>query len=242
MALVGRLPFTGAHKDKDGLFVAAAGGTICLDELGEMSPGMQVKLLRVLQEREVTKVGSTARVLVDARIVCATNRRLRDEVAFGRFREDLYYRLGVVTIHVPPLRDRIDDLPELVERILRSAAETFGRPVPRLAPAARRLLLAHRWPGNVRELENVLTKAVLMADGGVLGAADVDPSGAPGAPVVPASRAAFRGEEAERMLAVLRACKWNVSEACRTLGMSRATLYRRLKRAGVSPEREGAAR
>ncbi|APR75108.1 Response regulator of zinc sigma-54-dependent two-component system [Minicystis rosea] len=227
--------FTGAHRDREGLLVTARGGTLFLDELGEMPPAMQVKLLRVLQEREVQPLGATVTVSIDVRIVCATNRRLRDEVAAGRFREDLYYRVGVVEITLPPLRDRVDDIPELAARILDDAARSFGRPAPRIAPAAMRALLAHGWPGNVRQLQNVLTKAVLMAERGTIDAADLDlPRAAVAAPALPASRAAFREAEEDRVLAVLRACRWNVTEACKTLDMPRATLYRRLKEYGVS--------
>ncbi|MFT3771248.1 MAG: sigma 54-interacting transcriptional regulator [Minicystis sp.] len=227
--------FTGASRDHEGLLVTARGGTLFLDELGEMPPAMQVKLLRVLQEREVQPLGATSTVSIDVRVVCATNRRLREEVAAGRFREDLYYRVGVVEITLPPLRDRADDIPELASRILADAAQSFGRPAPRLAPAAMRALLAHGWPGNVRQLQNVLTKAVLMAEGGVIDAVDLDlPRATAAAPALPATRAAYREAEEDRVLAVLRACRWNVSEACKTLGMPRATIYRRLKAYGVT--------
>jgi transcriptional regulator with GAF, ATPase, and Fis domain len=233
--------FTGAHRDREGLLSSARGGTLLLDELGEMPHGMQVKLLRVLQEREVVPLGSHAPTPIDVRVVCATNRQIRGEVAAGRFREDLYYRLGVVEIRVPPLRERIEDLPEIAARILAASAETLGRPAPRLAKAALRALLAHAWPGNVRELENVLTKAALMAEGDTLGPEDLElPAPAPAASAVVVDRSGFLHEEEGRILAVLRACRWNVSEAQKTLGIPRATLYRKLKRYGVErPEERG---
>jgi serine/threonine-protein kinase PknK len=200
---------------------------------------MQVKLLRVLQEREVTPLGSNATVPIDVRIVCATNRRLREDVAAGRFREDLYYRVGVVEIVVPPLRDRVEDIPEIAARIVAEASATIGRSAPRLSAGAMRALLGHSWPGNVRELENVLTKAVLMTEGATVQAVDVEvpsSSAAVKATALPADRASFLAAEEGRILAVLRACRWNVSEAGKALGIPRATLYRKLDRYGAVRE------
>jgi transcriptional regulator with GAF, ATPase, and Fis domain len=234
--------YTGATRDREGLLVSARGGTLFLDELGEMPLGMQVKLLRVLQEREVQPLGSSATVPIDVRIVCATNRRLREEVAAGRFREDLYYRVGVVEIVVPPLRDRVEDIPEIAARIVADGAATIGRPAPKIGSAAMRVLLSHPWPGNVRELENVLTKAVLMTEGATIQAADVEvPSASVTAKsaALPADRAGFLAAEQDRILAVLRACRWNVSEAGKALGIPRATLYRKLERFGAVREKEG---
>jgi transcriptional regulator with GAF, ATPase, and Fis domain/tetratricopeptide (TPR) repeat protein len=232
--------FTGATRDRAGLFVSARGGTLFLDELGEMPLGMQVKLLRVLQEREVQPLGSDTTVPIDVRIVCATNRRLRDEVAAGRFREDLYYRVGVVEIVVPPLRERVEDIPEIAARIVADAAATVGRPAPRIGAPALRALLAHPWRGNVRELENVLTKAVVMTEGATIQAADVElptPSSIAKLAALPADRAGFLDDERARILGVLRACRWNVSEAGKALGIPRATLYRKLDRFGATRER-----
>ena len=226
--------FTGAVRDHDGLFVAANGGTLFLDELGEMSKGMQVKLLRVLQEHEVRPVGASQPSAVDVRLVCATNRDLKLEVSQGRFREDLYYRVAVVEVALPPLRDRIEDIPALAERILAGAAERAGRKAPLLTGSAVRALSSHAWPGNVRQLENVLTRACLLAEGKGISAADLglDVEDAATKP-----RRGFRPQEATRMRSALVATGWNVAEAARALDIPRASFYRKLKRYGI--ERDG---
>ncbi|KYF92490.1 hypothetical protein BE20_11565 [Sorangium cellulosum] len=211
--------------------VAARGGTLFLDELGEMPLEVQAKLLRVLQEREVRPVGSAEAVRVDFRLVCATNRDLLAETARGRFREDLYYRVAVVQIRLPPLRDRLEDLPELALHFVRRAAEQLGRPAPQLSREALRRLSQHGWPGNVRELENVITKAVVLCDGRRIGPDDVDlprarEGGGRGAPrALPDERAA--------LLAALERTGWNALQAARDAGMSRATFYRKLRRLGI---------
>ncbi|MFP5380568.1 MAG: sigma 54-interacting transcriptional regulator, partial [Vicinamibacteria bacterium] len=149
--------FTGAVAARRGKFEQASGGTLFLDEIGEVPPAVQVKLLRFLQEKEIERVGGEERIGVDARIVAATNRDLEAEIRTGRFREDLYYRLNVVRIAMPPLRDRLEDLPALVEAILRRVSAELGCTVE-LSPEAREVLPRWRWPGNVRELENVLAR------------------------------------------------------------------------------------
>ncbi|MFT3767119.1 MAG: sigma 54-interacting transcriptional regulator [Minicystis sp.] len=223
--------FTGADRDRTGLIVAAKGGTLFLDELGEMPLEVQAKLLRVVQEREVRPVGAATSIPVDFRLVCATNRDLRAEVARGRFREDLYYRVGVVEVALPPLRDRTEDLPHLAIHFVARAAETLGRPAPKLTGAAMRKLVQYGWPGNVRELENVLTKAVVFASGATIGPDEIElPRAAP----VSLRRAARREDppqkEDERalILAALDRTGWNAALAARDLGMPRATFYRRL--------------
>ncbi|WP_437784418.1 sigma 54-interacting transcriptional regulator [Sorangium sp. So ce1097] len=236
--------FTGADRDRTGLVVAARGGTLFLDELGEMPLEVQAKLLRVLQEREVRPVGSAEAVRVDFRLVCATNRDLLAETARGRFREDLYYRVAVVQIRLPPLRDRLEDLPELALHFVRRAAEQLGRPAPQLSREALRRLGQHRWPGNVRELENVITKAVVLCDGRKIGPDDVDlprprdgaGRGARGGGQPP------RDERDERaaLLGALERTGWNALQAAREAGMSRATFYRKLRRLGI--ERPTSAR
>jgi two-component system, NtrC family, response regulator AtoC len=165
--------FTGAERDREGLFEAAGGGTLFLDEVGELPDFLQVKLLRVLQEGEVRRVGESATRPVDARIVAATNRDLKEEVAAGRFREDLYYRLAVVTLRIPPLRDRPDDLPLLVRHFVKRHGERLGIEVTGVDPLAMRALAAYGWPGNVRELENVLERALVLAEGDRLGVEDL---------------------------------------------------------------------
>jgi len=155
--------FTGAARDKHGLFTAADGGTLFLDEVGELTPPLQVKLLRALQERRIKPVGSVAETEVDVRIIAASNRDLEEEVASERFRSDLYYRLNVITLQVPALRDRAEDIPLLAEHFVRKHAAAMGRPVQHITPEAMSLLCNYHYPGNVRELENVIERAVTLA-------------------------------------------------------------------------------
>ncbi|MFO0618282.1 MAG: sigma-54-dependent Fis family transcriptional regulator [Polyangiaceae bacterium] len=224
--------FTGAAKDRDGLFLAANGGTLFLDEIGEMAPSLQVKLLRVLQNREVQALGAPHPVPIDVRLITATHRDLRVETAAGRFREDLYYRVAVVEITVPALRDRLDDLVWLTPALLARAARELGRPAPEVARDAMSAMMRHDWPGNVRELENVLTKAMVLADREVIHASDLGLDAAPARPraSAPLTRKAHQADEQRRIEAALRASNFNVSEACRSLGIPRATMYRKLKR------------
>lgn len=158
--------FTGASSDRAGLFEQADGGTLLLDEVGEMPLALQVKLLRVLQEGEIRRLGGTTSRQVDVRVLSATARDLQEEVAAGRFREDLYFRLNVFTIQLPPLRERLDDLPLLADQFVRSCSARMGRePVPRITADALRHLMAYSWPGNVRELENVIERSLVLCDG-----------------------------------------------------------------------------
>ncbi|HKV71196.1 MAG TPA: sigma-54 dependent transcriptional regulator, partial [Gemmatimonadales bacterium] len=157
--------FTGAVRDKQGLFAAARGGTFFLDEIGEMSPATQVKLLRVLQEREAIPVGGTEAIPLDVRVVAATNRDLEEEIKRGRFRTDLFYRLNVIAIHLPPLRDRRDDIPIFVDAFLKRIAKEHGEELKSLAPETLDAIMAYDWPGNVRELENALERAVVLVKG-----------------------------------------------------------------------------
>jgi transcriptional regulator with GAF, ATPase, and Fis domain len=222
--------FTGASEDRDGLFVAARGGTLFLDEVGEMPAAMQVKLLRVIQEREVTPLGTAQSTPIDVRLVAASNRSLRDEVDAGRFREDLYYRLGVVEVWVPPLRERPSDIPLIVAALIDQAAERLGRPAPEVSPEAMRALMEHRWGGNVRELENVVTKSLLLAEGDVIERAELGL--ATRGPVRAKTRTEHDEAEGERLLETLRATSWNISETARRLAVSRPTVYRWMKRHG----------
>jgi two-component system response regulator AtoC len=161
--------FSGAHRDRSGLFESAAGGTLFLDEVGELPAALQVKLLRALQEGEVRRVGSDETHHVDVRIVAATNQDLEDAVQNGRFRQDLYYRIAVVPIHLPPLSRRREEIPELARHMLERHARRLGTSVLRIAPAAMEVLLAYSWPGNVRELENVLERALVLAEDDQIG-------------------------------------------------------------------------
>jgi len=230
--------FTGAIKDKDGLLVAAAGGTFFLDEIGEMSAATQVKLLRAIQEREVIPVGATKTVRVDARIIAATNRDLEEEITRGRFRSDLYYRLNVIQLHLPPLRDRREDIPILVSYFLAKSAEAAG--VPALTPTDETLaiLVEYNWPGNVRELQNALERAVVVATGDEILPATLPhrvreaPTPRLGASEAPANPTMEVVERAY-ILWVLQAEGGNKTRAAEVLGIDPSTLYRKLNRYGI---------
>lgn len=220
--------FTGAYARKAGAFEAADRGTIFLDEIGELPLAMQVKLLRVLENRAFPRVGGTEAVSVDIRVIAATNRDLRTLVAQGAFREDLFYRLNVVDIQLPALKDRRDDIPLLAARFVKELAEKDGVAVTGISPAAMKLLEAYDWPGNVRELRNTIEKMVVLSAGGVLDVADVpDPMRAPALPVLSATGTLGENEKAQ-ILAVLKEVGGNRTEAARKLGISRRTLYRKL--------------
>jgi two-component system, NtrC family, response regulator AtoC len=232
--------FTGAIKSKSGLFHAANGGTIFLDEIGELPLEMQAKLLRVLQEREVRPVGSNAPISVDVRVIAATNRDLEAAYREGTFRKDLYFRLNVVTVHLPSLRERRSDIPMLVHHFLNRYAPGTNLQV---TPAAMKSLLQYEWPGNVRELENCVARAVTLGDRQVIDVADLPPAiRAEGAdpsqrmPMESASLSTTALAEMERMtiLKVFEQANGDKALAGRMLGISRATLYRKLKRYNIS--------
>ncbi|MEW6320886.1 MAG: sigma-54 dependent transcriptional regulator [Acidobacteriota bacterium] len=232
--------FTGAIADHKGVFQSAHTGTVFLDEVGEMSPALQVKLLRVLQEGEVRPVGASRTVHVDVRIVGATNVDVEKAVADGRFRQDLFYRLGVVVIQLPPLRHRRDDIPLLVERFLAAACAKAGRRV-NLAPEALAALTAYAWPGNVRELENTVERLVVFCRGTRIELADLPPSMTPRLPEL--DDRLFDGlpplDEVERryLLHVLEQVGGNRTRAADVMGIDRRTLYRMAERFGI-PLRE----
>jgi DNA-binding NtrC family response regulator len=228
--------FTGAHASKRGLFEKADGGTLFLDEIGDMGLVLQGKLLRVLQDREIRAVGGTQSVRVDVRIIAATNRDLEAEIAAGRFREDLFYRLNVIPIHIPPLRERPEDVPALVEAFLRRHADGRRR---FFAPEALERLLAHAWRGNARELENVIERALALSDAETLGPEDVPlPGGV--TPEKPRGEDFLAGAAAHGMTLhelseryteqVLHSTGGNKVQAARILGIDRKTLYRRAER------------
>ncbi|MBN1609333.1 MAG: sigma 54-interacting transcriptional regulator [Polyangiaceae bacterium] len=225
--------FTGADRSREGLLVQARGGTVFLDEVGEMQSAMQTRLLRVIQERELRPLGSDRVISVDLRWVCATNRHLRDEVAAGRFREDLYYRISGVEITLPPLRQRQEDIPALIRHFLTLAVERLGRPVPELTRQALEALTRARWPGNVRQLEHVVTRAVALSDTSRLGIADFDLQEAPN-PQHCLDRQVFERNEAAEIARALSLHRFNVSKVARVLGIPRATLCRKLKRYGLT--------
>jgi DNA-binding NtrC family response regulator len=227
--------FTGAFKDKEGLLVAARGGTFFLDEIGEMSPALQVKLLRTLQEREVVPVGSTRTIETDVRVIAATNRDLEQEMRRGAFRSDLYYRLNVISLHMPPLRDRADDVPVLTEHFLSRFADGGGLEID---DDALDRLARYDWPGNVRELENALERAAVLSGGGRITVEHLpDRVVEPPTPTLVADRSADNPTldtiEKAYVLWVLDAEGGNKARAAEILGIDPSTLYRKLARYGV---------
>jgi two-component system, NtrC family, response regulator AtoC len=224
--------FTGADRAKVGLIESAQGGTVFLDEVGELPLQVQAKLLRVIEDRILLPVGAVQPRPVDVRFVAATNRELEAEVARGRFRQDLLYRLNGVTMRVPPLRERRIEIEPLAERFAARAARSLGQAhPPRLSTEARAWLLEHSWPGNVRELRNVMDRAVLLAGDGLICREHVD-AGAP-----PPGATADAGE-LERITAALARCHGNQTRAARMLGMARSTLVRKLDALGLPRPRK----
>ena len=230
--------FTGAVKDKSGLFTAAAGGTFFLDEIGETTPATQIKLLRVLQHREVIPVGATEAIPIDTRIVAATNRDLEEEIKRGNFRRDLFYRLNVIAIHLPPLRQRVDDIPLLADTFLQRACERHETAPKRFSDAALEALSEYQWPGNVRELENAVERAVILTSGEL-----VERAGLPdrvierrAEPLV-SERAApnptLDTVERAYIMWVLQSEGGNKTRAAEVLGIDPSTLHRKLSRFGV---------
>jgi DNA-binding NtrC family response regulator len=238
--------FTGAVAARRGKFEQADGGTLFLDEVGDMPAAMQAKVLRVLQEGEFERVGGQQTLRCDVRVVAATNKDLPAEVKAGRFREDLYYRLNVVPIHAPPLRERREDVPELATRFLVEACERNGRRAMRLSREALLALQAHEWPGNVRELRNLVERLAILCDGPEIGGAEV-------AEVLPGARrpradrfregASFHDlvEEAEReiVLGALDAHDDHVAETARALGLERSHLYKKMRALGIKRSEGG---
>ena len=239
--------FTGADRDRKGLFREAEGGTILLDEIGEMPTKMQAGLLRVLQEKMVRPVGGVKEEPVDARVITATNRDLEQMVATGSFRDDLFYRLHVVEIRVPSLRERNDDVPPLIDHFLTLFSARYRRDKKTISRDALRRLVAYDWPGNVRQLEHVLLNAWLMSEGAEIQPDDLqlqDPPRAvqgevssirPSQAPVPVARTKeeFKDTERERILSALSSCNWNRVQAAKMIGIPRRTFYRRLKEYGI---------
>ncbi|MFZ1201200.1 MAG: sigma 54-interacting transcriptional regulator, partial [Desulfobacterales bacterium] len=238
---------TGAERRKEGCFVLAGGGSLFLDEVSEMTVTMQVKLLRVIQEREVVRVGGETPLPVDVRVICATNKSLEDLVRQGRFREDLYYRLNVVGLSLPPLRGRREDIPLLAQHFSDVFAERNRKPVKGFTPRAMDAILKHAWPGNVRELMNAVERGVVLTRGDYLDLVDLRmaprPSEHAPAREGPATADPAPLEEVERA-AILRAFEMaggNKSEAARQLGITRKTLHKKLLRYAAAARKKAAS-
>jgi DNA-binding NtrC family response regulator len=232
--------FTGAIRDKEGLFKVANGGTLFLDEIGDMSPSLQVKLLRALQEREVLPVGATRPIKIDVRIIAATNCDIERKQQTGEFRLDLYYRLSVIPVHIKPLRDRKDDILELAEHFLDRVSHRIGVPEKTLSPEVKKLFTLYAWPGNVRELENTIEQVVILSEGTV-----ILPGALPGK-IKSSETSSFQlsagmsggsleDVEKEYMLRVLEETGWQKKRASEILGIDPSTIYRKLQRYGIDP-------
>jgi len=230
--------FTGADQRRAGTFEAASGGTLFLDEIGELPLEMQGKFLRVLEERKLRRLGGKLEVDVDARVLCASNRDLKAETRAGRFREDLYFRLHVFVIHLPPLRERLEDIPLLVQHFIEKFAGETGKHVHGVTAAALELLQRHPWPGNIRELRNVVERAMILVDGELIGEEhlppDLRPSPAAGDPGLRLPLGLpLREVEQEYILASLRRNQGNKARTAERLGISEKTLYNKLRRYAV---------
>jgi two-component system response regulator PilR (NtrC family) len=233
--------FTGAIKDKDGLFKVACGGTFFLDEVGETSPAIQVKLLRVLQEREIIPVGGTSPIKVDVRLIAATNADLERAVQEDTFRADLYYRLNVIPVVIPPLRDRRDDVVLLVDHFLKIASENSGRKRT-LSRETMELLVNYDWPGNVRELENIIERAVILEESDEItidSLPDKIRNHSQQRRKIVMEKAQMTLEELEKeyLISVLEATGWQKKKASSILGINASTLYRKIQRYGLNPEK-----
>jgi len=237
--------FTGAVADRRGKFEIADGGTLFLDEIADMSLKTQAKVLRVLQEQVVDRVGGASSVKVDVRVIAATNKDLPAEIRAGRFREDLFFRLNVIPIFVPPLREREEDIPLLADHFMRQLSREYGRRPKTIDPAAMAILRRHAWPGNVRELRNVVERLMIMVPGDVvrpehlnlpMGAGSEAPPAAADGPIVPLAEARERFER-EYILRALAAQQGNMSRTAELLGVERSNLYRKMKAYGLLPAR-----
>jgi transcriptional regulator with GAF, ATPase, and Fis domain len=240
--------FTGADRQRVGRFELANEGTLLLDEIGTMSPGTQAKVLRVLQEREFERLGGTRTIKSDVRVVAATNRDLEDAIASGGFREDLYYRLNVVSIRMPPLRERKEDIIPLATFFLHRFADDLKKPVRGFSPAALRVLTRHHWPGNIRELENTVERAVLMADGDIVEPKDLsvagqesgrdDRSGRVGSVLrLPAEGVPLDDLEKMAILEALRMNDWVQKDAARFLGISSRVMNYKIQKYEITHSR-----
>lgn len=223
--------FTSAVEDKKGLFEASQGGTLFLDEIGYMPLSCQVKLLRAVEERRITPVGSTESIPIELRVIAATNKDLQIEMTAGRFREDLYYRLNVVGIHLPPLRDRKEDIPELVKHFMNKYNSRMGKNCTSVSDHAMRILIHHEWKGNIRELQNIIERAIIFAEGNVIEASDIglmSPLGELAENEDRTLQEALHRFEKDYILKILKKCKGDKAVAAKILGVGVSTLYRKI--------------
>ncbi|MBN2255146.1 MAG: sigma-54-dependent Fis family transcriptional regulator [Deltaproteobacteria bacterium] len=227
--------FTGADRRKEGKFLQADGGSLFLDEVGEMSLAMQVKLLRVLQDKEITRVGGDDVITVDVRVIAATNKNLLEEVSAGRFREDLFYRLNVITLHVPPLRERREDIPLLAQHFLTTFAEKNRKEIKGFTPRAMDRMLRYEWPGNIRELMNVIERSVVLSRAEYLddSSLPLDETHEPAEGDVLSGTLPLEEVEKATIVKTLEATGGNKSEAARRLGITRRTLHQKLRKYGM---------
>lgn len=241
--------FTGAHAEKKGLFEVADRGTLFLDEIGELDVSMQAKLLRALQEREIRRVGGTRAIKIDVRVVAATNRDLRAMVSDGRFRDDLYYRINVLSIDVPALRDRREDIPVLIDFFLKKHTRNTSRLVRGLTPEARKVILNYAWPGNVRQLESAIERAILLAESDHITVEDLPlevrqesrpTAGAEGAFKLPTEGVMFEDVERHLIMQAMERTDYNITKAAKLLGLTFRTLQYRLEKFGIKrPDKGG---
>ena len=239
--------FTGAHAEKKGLFEVADRGTLFLDEIAELDVAMQAKLLRALQEREIRRVGGTRAIKIDVRVVAATNRDLRAMVADGRFRDDLYYRINVLSIDVPPLRERRDDIPVLIGYFLKKHTRNTSRLVRGLTPETKRLMMDYSWPGNVRQLESAIERAILLCEGDHITVEDLPLEvrqearpAAQGAFKLPAEGISFEDVERDLIMQAMEQTDYNITKSAKLLGLTFRTLQYRLEKFGIKrPEGKG---
>jgi two-component system response regulator HydG len=227
--------FTGAIRRKIGRFELAHGGTIFLDEIGEVSPPTQILLLRVLQDRRFERVGGEETLEVDVRVIAATNKNLTEEMRKGTFREDLYYRLNVIPIFVPPLRERKDDISLLTSHFLEKFSHERGKEITHIAPEVMELFLAHSWPGNVRELENVIEHALIVAKKDEILTKDL-PQYLLQKPLPNQQLFSLKDHEKDLILKALEEANWNKHQASKRLKITRSTLYGKMKRYGLTKE------
>jgi DNA-binding NtrC family response regulator len=239
--------FTGAHAEKKGLFEVADRGTLFLDEIAELDIGMQAKLLRALQEREIRRVGGTRAIKIDVRVVAATNRDLRAMVADGRFRDDLYYRINVLSVDVPPLRERRDDIPVLINYFLRKHTRNTSRLVRGLTPETKKLMMDYSWPGNVRQLESAIERAILLCEGDLITIEDLplevrqeSRPAAEGAFKLPPEGISFEEVERDLIMQAMEQSDYNITKAAKMLGLTFRTLQYRLEKFGIKrPDGKG---